>query len=59
MGRQVETKVVLDPETDLELKKWADATERSKRRQIGVLLRRLVSLRKTNPDELRRLELAN
>jgi len=59
MGRNVETKVVLDPETDLDLKKWADEAERSKRRQIAILLRRLTTLRRTNPQDLQRLQLAN
>ena len=57
--KKVETKVKLDRETDLELQTWAEETERSKTRQMAVLMRRLVSLRKTNPEALRQLELVN
>lgn len=52
------TKVELDDETDKELREWAEEVERSKRRQISVLLRRLTTLRKSNPAELERLQLA-
>ena len=52
------TKVGLDRETDLDLRKWAEEAERSKTRQAAILLRRLVSLRKTNPDALRQLQIS-
>lgn len=53
----VTNKVDLDPETDLEIKRWADEADRSKRRQLAVLIRRLVNLKKTNPDAIKQLEL--
>jgi hypothetical protein len=58
MAGKVETKILLDPDVDLELSKWSDQNERSKRRQIAVLLRRLTQIRKDKPEELQRLQLA-
>jgi hypothetical protein len=51
------TGVVLDTTTDKELERWAEDEQRSKRRQGAVLLRKLMELRQTNPDELLRLKL--
>jgi hypothetical protein len=52
------TKVELDDDTDKEMREWAEEVQRSKRRQIAVLLRRLTTLRRTHPEELQRLQLA-
>lgn len=55
--RQIGMNVFLDTEIDAELGDWAEDEERSKRRHAAVLLRKLVKLKETNPDELRRLGL--
>lgn len=57
VSKRVITKVGLDRETDLDLKKWAEEAERSKTRHTSVLLRKLVGLRRTNPEALRELQL--
>jgi hypothetical protein len=46
-----------DRETDVELRKWAKAEGRSKRRLAAVLLRKLAQLRKENPAPLKTLRL--
>lgn len=47
----------LDPDTDLELERWAKHEGRSKRRHLAVLARKLTTLRKTAPADLARLGL--
>jgi hypothetical protein len=49
--------IEVDRETDLEIQEWADAEERSKRRHLAILARKLATLRKSHPDDLQRLGL--
>ncbi len=49
--------VVIDRQTDAGLREWSRFESRSKRRQSGVLLRKLTQLRKEKPNELKALGL--
>jgi hypothetical protein len=49
-SKRVTTKITLSQEMDLELQKMAEEAERSKRRQASILIRRIIQLRKTNPE---------
>lgn len=53
----INIRVEVDPQIDLDLRKWAKKEGRSKRRQVAVLLRKLSAIRKSNPSELERLGL--
>ena len=55
--KMINIRVQVDRETDLELEEWSEREGRSKRRHLSILARRLAGLRKTNPDDLRRLGL--
>lgn len=57
VAKRVETKIKLEPEVDLDLKRWADEEDRSKCRHMAVLLRRLSALRRTKREVLRDLQL--
>lgn len=53
----INIRVEVDEETDLAVKRWAQAEGRSKRRHVAILVRKLTTLRKSHPDELQRLGL--
>lgn len=53
----VPVNVDLDRQTDAVLRKWAKREDRSKRRQIAVVMRKLVSLLDSKPEELKKLGL--
>ena len=53
------TSIELERETALSMKQWAEEEGRSTRRHVAVLMRKLVHLKKSQPDELRRLGLAD
>lgn len=55
----INIRVKADPETNVELEKWAKDEDRSKRRHASVLLRKLVKIRREKPDALRALGLAS
>ncbi len=49
--------VLVDPDTNHTLKQWSVIAGRSKRRHAAILMRRLMELFDTNPDDLKRLGL--
>ena len=60
MAREKNTlRVVIDQESHLQLKQWADQEERSKRRQAAVLLQKLIRIRKEQPQKLKEMGLGN
>jgi hypothetical protein len=56
---QISIRIDLEAEDDRALKAWAEGESRSKREQAGVLLRKLLELRRTQPAELERLGLSD
>jgi predicted ATPase with chaperone activity len=60
MGRDlINIRVELDRESDSDLHRWAKEEERSKRLHAKVILRRILQVRRQNPDLLRQLGLAH
>lgn len=55
----VTIKVSLDPEVDLDLVRLARDEDRSKCRQVAVMVRRVLELRRKNPEAFKQLNLAN
>ena len=53
----VATRVEIDEAADFDLKRWARAEGKSKRRHIAILCRKLTALTKTNAEDLVRLGL--
>jgi hypothetical protein len=56
-AKKVPIKVKVDPQTALEIDRWADEEDRSRCRHLSVLARKLVALRKTHRADLERLRL--
>jgi hypothetical protein len=53
--RMIPVRVKIEPETDVQIRKWAEQEGRSKTRHVSILMRRLAALRETNPADLERL----
>jgi hypothetical protein len=55
MGRRISTKVTkvdLDYQTDTDFTAWSEREGRSKKRHMGILIRKLTQIQKANPAAL-------
>lgn len=57
MQQAVEVRFAIDADTHTVMAEWSESEGRTARQHVAVLLRKLATLRKDQPDELARLGL--